>query len=91
MTTADNRSEQFCSRTIERKQKRDRLNSLRKNQASTDEDSSNDDEEKQKKVDQAETASDDDKLFFNPDHVSMEQKEFDFSEVYYFITQGEYQ
>ena len=75
---------QFCSRTIERKQKRDRLNSLRKSQASTDSDS-NDDENKNKTD---ATSSDDDKLFFNPDQVSMEQKEFDFSEVYYFLTQG---
>ena len=62
------------------------MNSLRKNQASTDSDS-NDDENKTK-TDSTETASDDDRLFFNTDQVSMEQKEFDFSEVYYFLTQG---
>jgi len=78
---------EFCSRTIERKQKRDRLNSLRKNQ-STDEDS-NDEEFKASRPDLLEAKTNgDDKLFFDPNSNSMEQKEFDFSEVYYFLTQG---
>lgn len=83
------RYQQFCSRTIERKQKRDRLNSLRKNQTSTDEDSSNDEENKMNRPDLLENKNDDDKLFFNPNNDNpMVQKEFDFSEVYYFLTQG---
>jgi len=79
---------EFCSRTIERKQKRDRLNSLRKEQASTDEDSTNDEDLKINRPDLIETKNSSEKLFVDPDTDSVKQKEFDFSDVYFFITQG---
>ena len=59
---------------------------MRKSQASTDEDSN--DELKASRPDLLDAKNDEAKLFFDPDNNSMEQKEFDFSEVYYFLTQG---
>lgn len=78
---------QFCSRTIESKQKRDRLNSLRRAQPTEDEDSwSLNDEATKKYLEHFNDNEGDDKFFFNP--TNMVQKEFDLSEVYYFLTQG---